>query len=155
MWCMGNANAQRQSRYQLRQREAGSYRMDAVLSGEARDALAHVVMRDGGTLKAAIERSIVNEAKRAAQQLHLDVAPFSRPSTSSTTPSRSESTMSTTTQRPARMTADEAADLERFKKQLQNDRLDTRELQMNGGPSGLRRKAALNAMLDANNQHRK
>lgn len=152
MRCMGTSSAQRQALYQLRQREAGAYRMDAVLSGEARDALAHVVKRDGGTLKAAIERSIVNEAKRDVQQYRHD-----EPRTDASSPllPRSECTMSTTTQRPAQMTADEAEDLQRFKKQLQNDRLDARELQINGGQSGLRRKAALNAMLDASNLHRK
>ncbi len=69
-------------------------------------------------------------------------------------PPRKESNVTTQPKKPARMTADEAAELEQFKTTLINDRLDAREVQANGGPAGVASKERFNAMLDACNQHR-
>jgi len=57
-------------------------------------------------------------------------------------------------QKPAGLTASETAELAQFKTKLINDHLDAREVQANGGPAGVAHKARINAMLDANNQHR-
>ncbi|WP_263771771.1 hypothetical protein [Propionivibrio soli] len=57
-------------------------------------------------------------------------------------------------QKPAGLTASETAELAQFKTKLINDHLDAREVQANGGPAGVVHKARINAMLDANNQHR-
>lgn len=176
---MVKSNAQRQAEYQRRQQEAGSYRLDAYISADARDALEQLIEREGCTRKEAIERSIFNEAKGRDMQTQFrtdDPAtdPGGRRSTSkpamatirltaeevaprkpvSQPATRKESSMTTQQQKPARMTADEAADLEQFKTKLINDHLDAREVQANGGPAGVAHKARINAMLDANNQHR-
>lgn len=57
-------------------------------------------------------------------------------------------------QSKAGLTASETAELEQFKTKLINDHLDAREIQAQGGPAGVAHKARINAMLDANNQHR-
>lgn len=57
-------------------------------------------------------------------------------------------------QKPTGLTASETAELAQFKTKLINDHLDAREVQANGGPAGVAHKARINAMLDANNQHR-
>lgn len=54
----------------------------------------------------------------------------------------------------AGLSAADEIELQKFKNQLINDHLDARELQANGGPAGVAHKARINAMLDANNQHR-
>lgn len=175
---MVKSNAQRQAEYQRRQQEAGSYRIDAYISADARDALEQLIEREGCTRKEAIERSIFNEAKGRDMQSHFrtdDPAtdPGGRRSTSkpamatirltadevaprkpvSQPATRKESSM-TTQQKPAGLTASETAELAQFKTKLINDHLDAREVQANGGPAGVAHKARINAMLDANNQHR-
>ncbi len=125
---MVKTNAQRQAAYQQRQQEAGSYKLDAYISAAAQVALEQVSKRDDCTRKDAIERSIINEARK-------------------------EITMS----RPSQMTAGEAVELEKFKQELPtamlNAELNQREIQANGGTSGIAHKSKTNAMLFANNMH--
>lgn len=172
---MVKSNAQRQAEYQRRQQEAGSYRLDAYISPDAHAALQQVVQRDGISRKDAIERSILNEAKGRDMETQFrtddpatdpggkpamatirltaeEIAPrkpVSQPATR-----KDVSPMTTTQQKPAGLTASETAELAQFKTKLINDHLDAREVQANGGPAGVAHKARINAMLDANNQHR-
>lgn len=176
---MVKTNAQRQAEYQRRQSEAGSYRLDAYISADAHAALEQVVQREGCTRKDAIEQSLFNAAKGLTMQSQFrkddpatDVggarydnkqklgtitlypdAP-ARKTVSPTNHQRKE-VPAMTTKQPARMTKDEAADLEKFKTKLLNDKLDAREHKFDGGDDGARRKAAFNAALDASNEHRK
>ncbi|EHD2280228.1 hypothetical protein AB6919_000349 [Vibrio cholerae] len=168
---MVKSNAQRQAKYQRRQQEAGSYRLDAYISADARDALEQVIEREGCTRKEAIERSIFNEAKGRDMQSHFrtdDPAtdPVSKPRTANpvsqpaTTTRKDVSPMTTTNPaRPSQMTAAEAFELDRFKQSLPNaivaSELDQKAHAFNGGDSGARRKAAFEAQLNATNQHRK
>ena len=178
---MVKSNAQRQAEYHRRQQEAGSYRLDAYISPDAHAALQQVVQRDGISRKDAIERSILNEAKghnmktqfrtddpatdpggkrndskpalatiRLTAEEIAPRKPVSQPATR-----KDVSPMTTTQQKPAGLTASETAELAQFKNKLINDRLDAREVQAQGGPDGVRRKAAFEAQLNACNQHRK
>ena len=170
---MVKSNAQRQAEYQRRQQEAGSYRLDAYISADARDALEQLIEREGCTRKEAIERSIFNEAKGRDMQSQFrtdDPAtdPVSKPRTANpvsqpaTTTRKDVSPMTTTNPAPARpsqMTVAEHQELEKFKESLPKAALATQQVQQahafNGGDAGAARKAAFEAQLNASNIHRK
>lgn len=154
---MAKSNAQRQAEYQRRQQDAGSYRLDAYISANARDALEQVIEREGCTRKEAIERSIFNEAKgRNMQSQFRTDEPVSQPATR-----KDASPMTTTTPkqaRPSQMTVAEHQELERFKAQaaagIHMYEQDVKAHAFNGGDAGAARKEAFEAQLAANNIHR-
>lgn len=124
---MANSNTQRQVDYQRRQLEAGSRRLDIFISADAQDALARIAEREGCTRRDAIENLLINGANQM--------------------------------ERPKQMTAGEAIALEDFKQHaaagIISHEQDIRAHAFNGGDDGERRKAALNAALNATNIHRK
>jgi uncharacterized membrane protein len=170
-------NAEYQEAYRKRREADDAWRLNTYLSREARDAVVTTSIQQGITRKDALEQLIQKGAETMQTQFRTDdpaTDPGGRRSTSkpamatirltaeevaprkpvSQPATRKESSMTTQQQKPTRMTADEAADLEQFKTKLINDHLDAREVRANGGPAGVAHKARINAMLDANNQHR-
>jgi hypothetical protein len=124
---MVKTNAQHQLDYQRRQLEAGSRRLDLLISADAQEALARIAERDNCTRKDAIENLLingVNEMERPIQMTAgeaMDLHEFKQ-------------------QLPTLHIMAE-----------QNNRADA----VNGGDEGARSKAAFNAALNASNIHRK
>lgn len=130
------SNAQHQARYRARQASSGRIRLDTYISAEAHATLTAQAKQKGVGVRLAIETAILNSST-ASRKDQLTMRPA----------------------QPAEMTVAEFLEIERFKEQLPkmliNAELDARHLQANGGEEGVAHKARINAMLDANNLHRR
>lgn len=161
---MPTANARYQQAYRDRLKETGAARVAVTMPKDVLDVVAATAQHLGVTKQDAvihlINQGSANVKTNQYREDHSSLrgmTPEQRKAEIEASIRRTDAAIAASkrTSQPDRMTTDEASDLKQLQTKVLNDRLDARELQANGGADGVRRKDALNAMLNASNLHRK